>query len=243
MPQAAKKSQTESMSWLHTPNPHEKFRTADKVSSEAGVKLFLQSTIPFAMRTTRAPRSAAIAAALLSAAARRSLADGGGAYPHLPCNSAAEPPVTSSECLSNAVPLSSLVAEAAAAASSGGPAVVVPCGTCAIVDYSDGSTVAIPGDGSLLVRGRLHFPSTSDVELIAAAVFVEGYLDMDFLDGGNRVTLSLHGGDGQQWTYYPGEACEWGDDSCAEKSAVGEMPVVVAGGESCHVYFHPVLFS
>jgi len=96
-------------------------------------------------------------------------------YGPLSCNTAASPSITSEECLSSATPLSSLIDSAIASSSAH---VIVPCGSCVTVDYTDSSTVTLPGDGSLHIKGRLHFPYESSVKLNATAIFVEGLLDI-----------------------------------------------------------------
>ena len=58
-------------------------------------------------------------------------------YYELGCNTN----IGSEECLTNAVPFSELVTAAPAMR------IVVPCGICAFMDYTDGSTVTLPPNG------------------------------------------------------------------------------------------------
>lgn len=148
-------------------------------------------------------------------------------YGPLMCNTGASPAITSDECLANATPLSSLINNAV---SSSAANVVVPCGSCVTVDYTDSSTVTLPGDGSLHIKGRLHFPPTSSVTLNATAIFVEGHLDIPKINEENEVKITLYGQD--EWTYYPHMMCTYGDVNCMHKKSVGKKPVVVAGGKS-----------
>lgn len=146
-------------------------------------------------------------------------------YGPLSCNTNAMPPILSPKCLENAIPLSSLVSSA----SSSSQRVIIPCGKCVHVDYTDGSTVTMPGDGSLSVQGRLYFPPVASVTLNATAIFVEGVLDIPTrIDEGNMVKFALYGY--QNRYYYPYGKCAYGDDGCTHKMSVGKKPVVVAGG-------------
>ena len=148
-------------------------------------------------------------------------------YGPLNCNTAASPSISSEECLANATPLSSLINSATASSLDH---VIVPCGSCVTVDYTDSSTVTLPGDGSLHIKGRLHFPSASSVKLNATAIFVEGLLDIPHgINDDKQVKFSLYGSD--EWYYYPHEMCtSYGDMNCMHKRSVGKKPIVVAGG-------------
>ena len=79
-------------------------------------------------------------------------------YGPLMCNTGASPAITSDDYLANATPLSSLINNAV---SSSAANVVVPCGSCVTVDYTDSSTVTLPGDGSLQSshQGPLALPT------------------------------------------------------------------------------------
>lgn len=148
-------------------------------------------------------------------------------YGPLTCNTAAYPSITSEECLANATPLSSLINSAITSSSAH---VIVPCGSCVIFDYTDSSTVTLPGDGSLHIKGRLHFPYASSGKLNATAIFVEGLLDIPHgIHDDKEVKFSLYGSD--EWYYYPHEMCtSYGDINCMHKKSVGKKPIVVAGG-------------
>lgn len=152
-------------------------------------------------------------------------------YGPLHCNTDAVPSITSDECLTNATPLSSIINDAVTSSSN----VIVPCGSCVKVDYTDRSTVTLPGDGSLHIKGRLHFPPTSSVALNSTAIFIEGLLDIPHgIHDDNEVKFSLYGKDG--WFYYPHEKCTHGDLNCMHKKDVGKKPVVVAGGKKMIVH-------
>ena len=127
--------------------------------------------------------------------------------------------------VSTATPFSSLVASAAASNSR----VVVPCNTCAVVDYTSYETVDLPE--GLDVVGRLIFPSTANVMLNATSVFVQGMLDLETPDEGNRVTVNLYGGVEEVY-FYPHDQCDGGyDPSCEHRENLGFKPFVVAGGK------------
>lgn len=142
-------------------------------------------------------------------------------YEPLSCN------VDISSCdVASATPLSTLVA----ATNNSTSHVVVPCNTCAYVDYTEGEVINLPN--GLDVVGRLIFPSTANVELELKAVFVQGMLDITKPDGGNKVTISLYG-DTEEVYFYPHESCSGSyDPSCVHRANVGFKPIVVAGGES-----------
>lgn len=151
-------------------------------------------------------------------------------YGPLMCNTGASLAITSDECLANATPLSSLINNAV---SSSAANVIVPCGSCVTVDYTNSSTVTLPGDGSLHIKGRLHFPPTASVTLNATAIFVEGHLDIPRINEENEVKFSLYGS--EEWYYYPHMMCTYGDTGCMHKKSVGKKPVVVAGGKYAYL--------
>ena len=149
----------------------------------------------------------------------------------LQCNIDAS--IDSEDCLSNAIDLSSIVSEDETRA------LVIPCGTCVVVDYTDGSTVNVPG--GLNVIGRLHFPPSANVVLRTTAVFVQGMWSMSIPEEGNSVKLSLHyDAVPEQKTLYPhGDCCSNVDDFygydcnyCTEPENLGYKPFAVVGGRS-----------
>lgn len=167
-------------------------------------------------------RSRAVASLVAAASASRGGADASTTtYEPLSCN------VDIDSCdASSAAPLSTLVAAAEATNSSSH--VVVPCNSCAYVDYSDGSVVTLPN--GIDVAGRLIFPPSANVELRTRAVFVQGALDVAVPDGNNRVTVSLYGE--EEVRFYPHEMCGGTYDSgCEHGVNVGFKPIVVAGGK------------
>ena len=118
--------------------------------------------------------------------------------------------------ISTATPLSSLI-EATDSSSH----VVVPCNTCAYVDYTDGEIITIPH--GIDVVGRLIFPPTSNVEIELKALFVQGMLDMEKPNDGNKVVIKLYGE--EEVTFYPHES------TGLEGVNIGFKPIVVAGGQ------------
>jgi len=103
--------------------------------------------------------------------------------------------------------------------------VVIPCGSCVTVDYTDGSTVTF--DKGLNIQGKLYFPPTASVEIYTTHVFVMGALEMDPPADQNIVKFQFFGTD-TKFLYPVGNnegAC--GDIGCE----VGKKPFVVAGGK------------
>eukprot|EP00957_Ditylum_brightwellii_P156456 11907114-Ditylum_brightwellii.AAC.1 len=148
-------------------------------------------------------------------------------YSTLACNSNASPLIDSADCLNNAATFSSLVASASA---SEFDVVVVPCGTCVVVDYTDGSTVTLPA-GGLDVLGRLHFPATSNVVINTTAIVVQGLLDISTPNVGNKVKVTLYGTD--EIFAYPYELCSgmMYDASCTDRKSMGKKPIAIVGGK------------
>ena len=116
-----------------------------------------------------------------------------------------------------ATPLSTLVAAASATNSSSH--VIIPCNTCAYVDYTDGEVVSLPN--GIDIVGRLIFPPSANVEIKLKALFVQGMLDIEKPHGDNKVVISLYGDD--EVTFYPHES-----DNGVN---IGFKPIVVAGGQ------------
>ncbi len=83
-------------------------------------------------------------------------------YGELSCNANAAVDIKSQACLDAALPFSQLV-ESLAAAGDNNDVLVVPCGECYTMDYTNGEVVTL--HGGMDVLGRLHFPSTSNVML------------------------------------------------------------------------------
>lgn len=121
--------------------------------------------------------------------------------------------------IDSCTPFSNLVNETLSADPDG--RVVVRCGSCSIVDYTDGETITLPN--GLNIVGRLHFPSTSNVKISTTMVYVQGLLDLpEPLEGGNKVTMNLFGTEEYWFTPYGGST---------DAQAVGKKPFVVAGGK------------
>ena len=143
----------------------------------------------------------------------------------LQCNKDAA--IDSDECVSNSVKFSELFLEDKETT------LTIPCGQCVIMDYTDGSTITI--EGGLNVVGRLHFPSSANVNLRTTAVFVQGIWSMDTPDEGNTVKLSLFG-KVEQYISPHDPCCSNIDDvygydcSCSEPQIIGFKPFAVIGG-------------
>ena len=116
-----------------------------------------------------------------------------------------------------ATPLSTLVASASATNSSSH--VIIPCNTCAYVDYTDGEVVSLPN--GIDVVGRLIFPPSANVEIKLKSLFVQGMLDIEKPQGDNKVVINLYGED--EVTFYPYESTNGVN--------IGFKPIVVAGGQ------------
>ena len=155
-------------------------------------------------------------------------------YGPLHCNTDVVPSISSQECLNSATPLSSIINDAVDSSTN----VIVPCGSCVTVDYTDSPTITLPGDGSLHIKGRLHFPPDSSVTLNSTAIFIEGLLDIpQGIHDDKEVKFSLYGQDG--WYYYPRGKCTYGDFNCMHKKDVGKKPIVVAGGKEMIAHRYP----
>lgn len=157
----------------------------------------------------------------------RSIAAPAEGFGPLQCNLDAS--IDSDECLSNAIHLSSILLEDESSP------LTIPCGTCIVVDYTDGSTVTIPG--GLNVIGRLHFPSSASLVLRTTAVFVQGMWSMSTPDEGNSVKISLY--DLEEKVFYPHDACcqnidgFYGYDcnACTHPENLGYKPFAVVGSK------------
>ena len=113
----------------------------------------------------------------------------------------------------------------------------IPCGKCVVMDYTDGSTITVPG--GLNVIGRLYFPPTANVILRTPAVFVQGVWSMDTPAEGNSVKVSLYGS--EETTLHPhGSCCASDGDvndvygyecSCMAPEPLGKKPFAVVGGK------------
>ena len=65
----------------------------------------------------------------------------------------------------------------------------IPCGVCAIVDYENGDTVEIPR--GINVEGMLYFPPTANVELRTPHLYVQGNLQIDAPNDGNKIKVHM----------------------------------------------------
>jgi hypothetical protein len=153
--------------------------------------------------------AAAIASSIRGSSATASMMS----YEALSCN------VDIHSCdIASSTPLSTLVT---ANTNSSSSHVVIPCNTCAYVDYTDEEVVTLPN--GIDIVGRLIFPPSADVELKLKALFVQGVLDMEKLDGDNQVIVNLYGE--EEVTFYPHES------TGLDGVNIGFKPIVVAGGQ------------
>jgi len=151
------------------------------------------------------------------------------AYIGLGCNADAVFDINSQDCVNNAILFSTIYD------SSSTDPLTVTCGQCVVMDYTDGSTLEVPG--GLHVLGRLHFDKSSNVIVRTTGVFVQGSWSMDIPNEGNQVKILLHGFEEQ--TLYPHDLCctgnifklDYCDEDCEDKKAIGKKPFVVAGGK------------
>ena len=105
--------------------------------------------------------------------------------------------------------------------------VVIPCGMCAVVDNTDGSTITF--SKGLNIQGKLFFPPTANVEIYTSHVFVMGVLEMEPPAVGNKVKFRFFG-DADQYLHPIGNnahACD-ANEGCK----MGKKPFAVAGGMS-----------
>ena len=151
-------------------------------------------------------------------------------YGELSCNAIASPQINTDECLEGATPLSTLLGDDSTVSSQ----VTIPCGTCYVVDYTDGETITL--DGGLNVLGRLHFPSNANLVLETTSVVVQGVWSMTTPDVGNTVTIRLYGTE-DVWVY-PYESCCSDDtncdSNCMNKANMASKPFAVVGGTFCN---------
>lgn len=99
----------------------------------------------------------------------------------------------------------------------------IPCGTCATLSTSDGSTItlSLPLD----VEGMLLVPSTAHAKLRTPAVFVQGVLQIDPPDNLDGLEISLYGSDDVMFTPH----VENSDKCPAGGCNVSSKAIVVAG--------------
>jgi len=105
---------------------------------------------------------------------------------------------------------------------------VVPCGTCAIVDYTDGAVVTFPG--GIDIVGMLRVPSTVNATIRTTHVIIQGVLKVDPPDIGLRFGFVLYEEDGVHESFKVIPHGENSEHCAAEGCDVGRMPFAVVGG-------------
>ena len=101
----------------------------------------------------------------------------------------------------------------------------VACGSCAVVDITDGSTITFPS--GLNIEGMLYFPSSANVIIEASHIFVQGLLKINPPAIENLVTIRMIGSDDEY--LYPNTQ---NADVCDSVTGcpVGKRAIVIAGG-------------
>lgn len=104
---------------------------------------------------------------------------------------------------------------------------VIPCGECFEVDYTDGTEIDLPN--GLSIDGKLFFPKTANVTLRTKFVWVVGILDIDTPDDSNQVKFSLYGDELQTYTATSSESnlCTPEIGGCN----LGSKVIAVVGGQ------------
>lgn len=109
----------------------------------------------------------------------------------------------------------------------------IPCGVCAIVDYTDGETVEIPR--GINVEGMLYFPSTANVEVRTPHLYVQGNLKIDAPNDGNRIKVHMIDTEKEQFMI---PHVENANQCSALGCSLGKKAVGIAGGTflyyTCH---------
>ena len=106
---------------------------------------------------------------------------------------------------------------------------VVPCGTCVIVDYTDGAVVTFRG--GIDIVGMLRVPSTVNATIRTTHAIVQGVLKVDPPEIGVRFGFVLYEEDGAHESF---KVIPYGENAeqCADEGCnVGRMPFAVVGGE------------
>lgn len=102
----------------------------------------------------------------------------------------------------------------------------VPCGECFTVDIEDDSEIDLAG--GLLIRGKLHFPSTASIGIRTKFIFVAGVLKMDTPAVGNKVKITMYGDELQSYeNQVSTEVCGADSGACT----MGSKVIAVIGGE------------
>jgi len=107
--------------------------------------------------------------------------------------------------------------------------VVVPCGSCVVADYTDGSIRTL--SGGLNVIGSLRFPSNTNVNIRTTHVFVQGLLKMEAPLIGNSYGFTLYEEDGEHDGFSIIPHAE-NEQFCDYGCNLGRMPFAVVGGKS-----------
>jgi hypothetical protein len=106
-----------------------------------------------------------------------------------------------------------------------GEEVLIPCGSCVIVDMDSQDTIELP-DG-LRIEGMLYFPPSANVSIRTTHVFVVGTLKIDTPYSGNQVKFSLYGEDDAVYTNTAGYSSL---AQCPSSCNFGPKAIAVIGG-------------
>jgi len=101
----------------------------------------------------------------------------------------------------------------------------IPCGSCAVVDTTDGSTLSFPH--GLNIEGMLYFPTTSNVTIETSHIFIQGILKIDPPIISNTVRVRMIG---TQYEYLHPHAENSMECDSALGCNIGKKAIVVAGG-------------
>jgi hypothetical protein len=99
---------------------------------------------------------------------------------------------------------------------------VIPCGTCVIVDIMDGATLDLPH--GLNVDGMLYFPPTANLEIQTTHVIVVGMFKMETPVPGHHVKIHLYG---ETDVVYDNV---YNLPQCGSSCNFGSKPIAVIGG-------------
>jgi len=100
----------------------------------------------------------------------------------------------------------------------------IPCGICATVDTTDGSTLSFPN--GLNVEEMLYFPSTSDVVIETSQIFVQGVFKINLPEINNTVCIYIISSAEKYLLPHPENFIQCGSNWCG----MGKKVIIVARG-------------